>query len=65
MTADLPFTCPNCGQKFGCGPDAVLLTVVSSTSFDENLPCCGVHATGTVSKDAEGYMQIDEMAVTP
>lgn len=63
--ANLPFTCPSCGEKFGYGPASVLFSVCGGeSSFDENLPCCGVRVNGVVSLDDEGYMQIREMAIT-
>jgi len=61
--ADLPFTCPSCREKFGYGGAAVLLTFGGESSFDENLPCCGVHAKGVVFLDEDNFMQIREMEV--
>lgn len=61
--ADLPFVCPNCGERFGYGPKVVLLTIVGSSPVDENMPCCGVRVKGQVSLNDAGFMQIDEMEV--
>jgi hypothetical protein len=50
---ELPFTCPHCGEPFGFGPDAALLTVVASVPFDEAAPCCGKRITGTLGRYGE------------
>lgn len=49
----LPFVCPHCGEPFGFGPDAALLTVVASVPFDEPAPCCGQRVTGVLARDGE------------
>lgn len=52
--SDLPFTCPGCGERFGFGPDAVLLAVVSSVPVNgEPAPCCGHPLTGTLRRVGE------------
>ena len=47
----LPHECPACGERFGWGEDAVLLSVVHSAPFDEPMPCCGTKLSGYVSRD--------------
>ena len=55
----LPFTCPSCGERFGYGSDAPLLSVVSVASFSEPAPCCGALLTGTLHRD--GTVEFDEV----
>lgn len=49
----LPFVCPHCAERFGFGPDAVLLGVVTSVPFDELAPCCGHRIVGTLNRQGE------------
>lgn len=60
-TDDLPYTCQKCGERFGHGGKQMLLSIVDSMPFDENLSCCGAHVSGSASLDANGFIQIDEM----
>ncbi len=46
-----PHICPHCGEGFGWGGDAPLLSVVTSAPFDEAAPCCGEPIRGTVYRD--------------
>ena len=54
MTADkvLPFVCPSCGERFGLGEDAVLLSVVFSVPINgEPTPCCGARIWGSMERN--------------
>lgn len=52
MTADLPFECPHCGERFGFGGGAGLIGVVTSLPFgDQMTPCCGGLITGYLLRD--------------
>lgn len=53
----LPFTCPACGEQFGYGMSAPLLSVVAVVSFSEPAPCCGARLTGTLHRD--GTVEFD------
>ena len=47
MTGEtLPHVCPHCGERFGWGPEAALLTICDSVPFDEPSPCCGERLVG-------------------
>lgn len=62
MTTDkaLPFVCPSCGTRFGLGPDAVLLSVVSNVPISgEPTPCCGARIWGSMEREAL-VLTIDE-----
>lgn len=65
MSVELPHTCPECGARFGWGPDAALLSVVSSVPFDEPAPCCGRRIRGVVSSDLTGVVSVQFEAVAP
>ncbi len=55
---DLPFECPGCGGRFGLGPAAVLLSVVTRTSVNEPTPCCGYKAPAVLERDGRGGLML-------
>ena len=57
--AALPFRCPVCGQRFGFGTSAVLISIVRSLPFsDAPLPCCGAMTWGTLVREPDGSLNV-------
>lgn len=55
----LPFECPACGERFGLGPDAVLLAVVSVVPINgEPAPCCASPLWGELQRNADGLLSL-------
>ena len=47
---DLPFLCDTCGERFGFGDSAGLLSVVREVRVKAPTPCCGTVLDATVTR---------------
>lgn len=54
MSETMPFKCPFCGERFGTGADAALLSVTTSVAINgEPTPCCGKPFHGSMRRDGD------------